>query len=181
MANMTFWGRALAGLVLTVTAACSTPEPPQGPPSDSPSCPTPAPLQFDLIDLDRRPARLDDFRGRVVVFDFWATWCGPCLVEIPDNKKLAERLRLRGAELVGVVFDSGDREDVRDFVNDHAIGYRQLMGTEDMFEAWSAKGLPTTYVVGADGALRGKIEGALPHKFQEIDTLVDAAIAAKDR
>jgi thiol-disulfide isomerase/thioredoxin len=135
---------------------------------------------FDLPDLDGGRASLTSFKGKVVVLDFWATWCGPCLTELPDYVAFAERNRARGVEVVGVVFESGKPKEVQDFVREHRITYRQLIGNDDMAEAFGGnQGFPTTFVIDADGLIRLTVLGSTPDKFERLQKAVDQALAVR--
>jgi thiol-disulfide isomerase/thioredoxin len=139
----------------------------------------PAP-PFELADLAGGRANLASFKGKVVVMDFWATWCGPCLAELPDYVAFAERNRARGVEVVGVVFDSGEPREVQDFVREHRVTYRQLLGTDDMAEAFGGnQGFPTTFVIDGDGRIRLTVLGSTPDKFDRLQKAVDQALAVQ--
>jgi len=139
----------------------------------------PAP-SFELSDLNGGKASLASFKGKVVVMDFWATWCGPCLGELPDYVAFAEKNRARGVEVVGVVFDSGEPREVQDFVREHRVTYRQLLGTDDVAEAFGGnQGFPTTFVIDADGRIRLTVLGSTPDKFDRLQKAVDQALAVQ--
>src|SRR6266536_3907930 len=124
---------------------------------------------FDLPDLDGGRASLASFKGTVVVMDFWATWCGPCLGELPEYVAFAERNRARGVEVVGVVFDSGEPKEIQDFVREHRVTYRQLLGNDDVAEAFGGnQGLPTTFVIDASGLIRLTVLGSTQDKFERL-------------
>jgi len=133
---------------------------------------------FRLPDLAGGSFSSSALQGKVVVLDFWATWCGPCIREIPEYTRFWERNRGRGVEVVGVVFDSGEAPEIEEFVREHRIPYRQLLGTDDVLELYGAtEGFPTTFVIDESGRIRTRILGALPDKFERLQASVDAALA----
>jgi thiol-disulfide isomerase/thioredoxin len=161
---------AVAGLALFL-AACGAA--PQG--SDV----RPAPA-FDLPAVDGGKVSLASLKGKVVVLDMWATWCGPCIAEMPHYAEFAKKNQPRGVEVVGIVFASGEPQEVQDFVREHRISYRQLLGPDELLDAYGANsGFPTTFVIDAAGMIKLKLIGAVPQKFEKLQKAVDEALVAR--
>jgi thiol-disulfide isomerase/thioredoxin len=103
---------------------------------------------------------LEDYRGKVVILNFWAVWCGPCRVEIPDFVKLQEKYRSQGFEIVGVSMDKvwprgGGPETVAPFMKDYKINYTVLMvnDTSALAGYQIPQAIPTTYVLDREGRI----------------------------
>jgi thiol-disulfide isomerase/thioredoxin len=138
----------------------------------------PAPA-FELRDLaGGAPVNLTSLKGKVVVMDFWATWCGPCIAEIPEYVEFAKKNQPRGVEVIGVVCDSGEPQEIQDFVREHKITYRQLLGDDKVQDSFGGnQGFPTTFVIDGLGAFRAKEVGSSPNKFERLQASVDAALS----
>lgn len=133
---------------------------------------------FQLPDLAGGTLSLASLKGKVLVLDFWATWCAPCIREMPSYADFWQRNKDRGVEVIGVIFDSGEPQEVQDFVRAHRVPYRQLLGTDQVLTDYGATfGFPTTYVVDAKGVIRSKTLGSDPDKFRRLQQEVDAALA----
>ena len=103
---------------------------------------------------------LEDYRGKVVILNFWATWCGPCRVEIPDFVKLQDKYRSQGFEIVGVSMDKvwprgGGADSVAPFMKSYNINYTVLMvnDTSALAGYTIPQGIPTTYVLDRQGRI----------------------------
>lgn len=159
-------------LVALATAACSGPK--SGPLGAAPA--------FDLPAAGGGRISLASLQGKVVVLDFWATWCTPCLVEIPDYREFWHKNRARGVELVGVVVDSGEPEEIRAFLREEKVEWPQALGDDEISLAYGATdGLPTTFVIDQQGTIRRKMLGIGPEKMKTLQRTVDEALASAAR
>lgn len=123
----------------------------------APSLPEQAPA-FALPNLEGSTVSLSDFAGRTVVLNFWATWCGPCRVEIPSFTRFAEENP--EIPVLGVAVD-GSIEELRHARDTLGMGYPVLVADQATLEAYGVKTLPTTVVVRGDGSVRSAHSGML--------------------
>jgi thiol-disulfide isomerase/thioredoxin len=129
---------------------------------------------FSLTDISGIKLSLADYQGKVVMLDFWATWCGPCRMEIPGFVELQNRYGPEGFVAIGISMDA-DAEPVVEFYKQFKMNYRVALGNDRLAEAYSAGwALPTTFLVGRDGRIYAKHVGATdPAIFeQEIKELL---------
>jgi cytochrome c biogenesis protein CcmG, thiol:disulfide interchange protein DsbE len=119
---------------------------------------TPAP-PLSLLDLEGRRVDLESLKGKVVAVNFWASWCAPCIVEIPELAEVWTENRDRCFELLGVASESG-REDILRMAPQ--IPYPVLVDERaEALAAWRVQGYPRTYVVDTEGRIRQVFQGAL--------------------
>jgi len=117
-----------------------------------------------IPDLEGKPRSLSEWRGRVLVVNFWATWCPPCLKEIPEFMRMQEKLGPRGLQFVGIAADQPDK--VREFAAKYRINYPILLGEMDIIGIASqagnrAGGLPFTVILDRKGKWVASESGAL--------------------
>jgi cytochrome c biogenesis protein CcmG/thiol:disulfide interchange protein DsbE len=116
--------------------------------------------EIALVDLQGRKLDLAAYRGKVVLLDFWATWCTPCEAEIPRFIEWQQKYGERGLQVVGISMDD-DRGPVDDFVRNKKINYPVAMGDARTGEAYGGVlGLPINFVIGRDGRVYSKFVGA---------------------
>jgi len=115
---------------------------------------------FTLQDLNGKPVNLSDFKGKVVILDFWATWCPPCVMEIPHFIELHEQYKDRGFAMVGISLDRQGVGVVESFVQKYRVNYPILMADGQVDKAYGGiTGIPTTFVIDAAGNIRQKYVG----------------------
>lgn len=117
---------------------------------------------FELITLSGEPFHLGAHRGEVVLLNFWATWCAPCLVEIPDFIELQEELGDRGLQIVGIAVDAEGEEVVRPFAEEMGITYPIVVDIGEISEMYGGiYALPTSILIDRQGNIVQKIPGML--------------------
>jgi thiol-disulfide isomerase/thioredoxin len=142
----------------------------------TPTKPAPAPA-FDLNALTGGRVSLASLKGKVVVLDFWATWCGPCIVEIPEYIELWRKNQGRGVDIVAVACES-DPKEVLDLALAQKMPYRVLISDGHVQDQYGASGLPTTYVIDKQGLIRKTFVGTTPTKFAALQKTIDELLAA---
>lgn len=134
-----------------------------------------------LKDLQGQPRNLRDFKGRVVIVNFWATWCGPCVAEMPSLQKLRERINAGAAEPrieVLAVNMAESPAKVKAFVQRLGVTFPVLLdGDEDAKDAWKVRFVPATFIVGADGRIRYSYFGDADWASDEIVARISAIAA----
>ena len=131
----------------------------------------PAPLNYTLKDMNGKEAHLSDYKGKVIMLNFWATWCGPCQYEIPMFIKLQEKYRDKGLVFLGVSVDD-EAPALQAYAKEKKMNYPVLVGADqnELQEAYGPMvGIPTTILIGRDGSICTKYMGAQSEERFERD------------
>jgi thiol-disulfide isomerase/thioredoxin len=125
--------------------------------------------RLTLRDLHGRTVRLSDYRGRILLLNFWATWCPPCRAETPDLIRLQREHAAQGLQVIGVTYPPESRAAVRNFARRYKINYPILEGTRATKSLFIVgETLPMSIVIDREGKVRAVIEGILlPEEFDE--------------
>ena len=122
----------------------------------------PAP-EWKLTDLNGKPLNSSDFKGKILVIDFWATWCPPCVHEIPGYIEFQKKHAGDKVVLVGLSLDEGPADAVKKFANAKGINYPVAIAPQELLLQFaSVEGIPATFIVDRDGKLRFMKVGAAP-------------------
>jgi cytochrome c biogenesis protein CcmG/thiol:disulfide interchange protein DsbE len=159
--------RAGVAAVLLALAGCGEAPPPHA--AEGAEAPA-----FTLRALDGTEVSLAGLRGRVVVIDFWATWCAPCVVQIPILNAFWEAHRGDGVEVLGVAVDAEGAAVVGPFADEHGVRYPVLLGDEGLARDFGAFGFPTLFVVGPSGRVESMHTGVI-----DAEALVAAVRSAR--
>lgn len=124
--------------------------------------------EWKLKDLDGREVTSEEFKGKVVLIDFWATWCPPCVKEIPEYTALQKKYADQGLVILGFSLDELPPARVREFGERSKLGYQVLMGDEETVMAFGGiEGLPTAFLIDRDGYIRHRKVGLTDMKGYE--------------
>lgn len=103
---------------------------------------------FSLKDADGRSVKLSDYKGKVVLLNFWATWCGPCKIEIPWFVEFQQKYQDKGFAVLGISMDDEGWDVVKPYIAQHKVNYRILLGTDLVAEQYGGvDSLPTTFLL----------------------------------
>ncbi len=120
----------------------------------------PAP-DFALTDIHGKPVSLGDFRGKTVLLNFWATWCGACKEELPSMERLYQSLKGKGFEIVAISIDRGNQDRVKKYAREYNLSFPILLDPDQKIRKnYYIMGLPTSYLIDPQGQLRGFVSGA---------------------
>lgn len=125
--------------------------------------------ELKLKDLNGRTVRLSDYRGKVVLINFWATWCPPCRAEMPDLIKIQREHRKDGLQIIGITYPPERKTRVRRFASSLKVNYPIALGTREIKDRFSSdETLPLTVVINRDGKVTEIISGILlRQEFEE--------------
>ncbi len=116
---------------------------------------------WTMTDLEGRTVRSDDYLGKVVILNFWATWCPPCRREIPELKSFQRAHETKGVVVIGAATDTEGVAYLKSFVERHRINYPVLLASSEVQQAFVVTSLPSTWVIGRDGQVLARYLGAL--------------------
>jgi thiol-disulfide isomerase/thioredoxin len=140
-----------------------------------PGGPTPA---LELRELDGRAHRLTDYRGKVVLVNFWATWCEPCRDEMPSMQRLKEKLAGRPFAVLAVNLDEPEAR-IRKFLSQVTVDFTILLDPgRKAARSWDARILPASFVIGPDGAIRYRLVGELDWSHDRVVSRISALLPA---
>jgi len=121
---------------------------------------------FELKNLDGKIVKLSDFAGKVIILDFWATWCGPCKKGIPEFVELHKQYSKQGVTILGIALD--DYDAVKKFYKEYKMNYPVLIGSNDVARLYGGiRGIPTAFVIGKDGSILQRYVGYQPKNVFE--------------
>ena len=137
----------------------------------TPETDQPAPV-FTLKAIDGKPHRLDDYRGKVVLLNFWASWCPPCLAELPSIQRLADRMASEAFDIL--LINVGESPfKVAKFLRLSSVRLTSLLDPEgEAFRAWGANIYPTSFILDTEGRVRYRALGPIEWDGEEVDALV---------
>jgi peroxiredoxin len=130
---------------------------------------------FALKDLDGKTVRLADYQGKVVLLEFWATWCGPCKQSMPELQRLYDEYQDRGFELIAVSLDESVSA-VRTFVEEYRLSFTVVIDDADVNSAYGVFSIPTTFILDKSGQVVRKHLGFAPGLFDSFSEEIEALL-----
>jgi len=131
---------------------------------------------LSLKDFAGKAIQSTQFKGSVLVLDFWATWCGPCISEIPTLNRLQEKYADKGLKVIGVTLASGEPKEVKPFITRNKMKYTVLMGDDNQAYDFNLVGFPTTYLITRDLKIYRKYVGTGPGKSVRLEADIQSLL-----
>ena len=131
---------------------------------------------FTLKDATGRTVQLSDYKGKIVLLNFWATWCGPCKIEIPWFIDFEQRYKDRGFAVLGVSMDEDGWEAVKPYIESKKVNYRVVIGTDEVAELYGGvSSLPTSFLIDRQGKIASTHVGLVSKSVyqNDIEQLLD--------
>jgi thiol-disulfide isomerase/thioredoxin len=163
MRNLSSFGLAVLFAGAFLALAITSIQPLFHPPTESSKAPA-----WELKDPDGKPVKSSDLDGKVVILDFWATWCPPCKSEIPGFIELQKNYAEKGLVVVGVSLDEHGSSVVKRFMKEFGMNYTVVMGNLKMMQDFGGAAIPTTFIIDRSGKIVSKHTGFTPKEtFEE--------------
>jgi peroxiredoxin len=129
--------------------------------------------EFALPDVNGEEVALQSFRGKVVLLNFWATWCGPCREELPELDRVQEKFRKRGFAVVAVTVDN-ELENIRSFLKKYSLKLQALWDRrKKVADAYAVEKMPSSYLIDRNGVIRFVHHGYNPEALKRIEVEID--------
>ena len=177
-------GALLCALALTAAAAgCSSPEASVKAAAVKPATQRKQAPEFALKDSNGTTVHLSDYKGKVVLLNFWATWCGPCKVEIPWFIEFEQNYKDRGFAVLGVSMDDDGWDAVKPYLQQRKVNYRVVLGNDQVAQNYGGiDSLPTTFVIDRDGRIASTHVGLVSRRDYdaEVQQLLETKIANRN-
>lgn len=134
---------------------------------------------FTVRNLKGQRVQLADYQGKVVILNLWATWCGPCRVEMPGMENLYRRYRSQDFEILAVSLDKGADDEVQKFTTEYQLSFPVLLDAERQVESlYNTFTIPTTYVIDKNGVVVAEVDGAKNWESEETFKALDYLLKA---
>ena len=160
----------------TATSTTTAPDITNG---DYPPAPE-AILQTENKDLDGKVLKIDDYKGKVVLVNLWATWCGPCRAEMPEIVAMQEKYKEKGFEVVGLDVDEESVEDVNNFAKQMKLNYKLGFADQKLVNAFikqtKLQGIPQTILINREGKMTGIFSGGGQKVVSQMKEAVDKTV-----
>lgn len=134
---------------------------------------------FSLTTLDDKAISLSDYKGKVVVLNFWATYCIPCRIEMPSLEQLSQKHQEKDVSVVAISLDEGKEKAIQSLVKKMNLTFPIALEGQSAGDDYQVSVLPVTYIIGKQGELLARVVGDRDWASEEADQLVEAVLAGE--